>query len=293
MGESSSILPLRHAPLCLIMMLVKIISIALVLLFCCAMAEDETSSDGRATLAKAYEAIADDAAVEVIDEKSPEYDWSYNNDIVFGHRFDSAETEMIEKLNDDETVDQGLNAVVEEVTSKKNGRKTSEKMLNSMRHRVQRWKKRVHKKGGLGPKTRYSKLLHTHKGTLKKMANVVARAMGAAAHPAKKMAKLKAAVKKEGKAAKKAVSMAHPLAGLKKAVKKEAKKAKKADAKFLPRKSVKKASAALKDAVKKEAKKAKTAVKMAHPLAGLKKAVKKEAKKAKKAVKMAHPLAGL
>merc|ERR1711939_1037943 len=262
MGESSSILPLRHAPLCLIMMLVKIISIALVLLFCCAMAEDETSSDGRATLAKAYEAIADDAAVEVIDEKSPEYDWSYNNDIVFGHRFDSAETEMIQKLNDDETADQGLNAVVEEVTSKKNGRKTSEKMLNSMRHRVQRWKKRVHKKGGLGPKTRYSKLLHTHKGTLKKMANVVARAIAAAAHPAKKMAKLKAAVKKEGKAAKKAVNMAHPLAGLKKAVKKEAKKAK-------------------------------TAVKMAHPLAGLKKAVKKEAKKAKKAVKMAHPLAGL
>jgi len=134
MGESSPILHTRHATLCLIMMLVKIVKCALVLLFCCAMAKDETSSEGRVALAKAYEAIADDAAVEVID---PDNQYS---DIVFDHRF-----EMIQKLNDDEdeTAEQGLNAVVEEVTSKKDGHKTSKKMLKSMKHRVKRWKKRA------------------------------------------------------------------------------------------------------------------------------------------------------
>merc|ERR1711907_931925 len=110
-------------------MLVNIIKVALVLLLCCAMATDEASFSGKPTLAKAKEAdnfmyVTDDDAVEVIDQDSED------------------NQELIQQPNDE-----NANAVVEEVevSSKKNGKKTDERMIKSMKKFYQKWKKKNHK----------------------------------------------------------------------------------------------------------------------------------------------------
>merc|ERR1711907_734790 len=107
-------------------MLVNIIKVALVLLLCCAMATDEASFSGKPTLAKAKEAdnfmyVTDDDAVEVIDQDSED------------------NQELIQQPNDE-----NANAVVEEgeVSSKKNGKKTDERMIKSMKKFYQKWKKK-------------------------------------------------------------------------------------------------------------------------------------------------------